>query len=68
MTLPPFVYSRAFWNALSLLVATLAVQLGWVGVLDAAKILAVILAVLELFDIRTELQAKGLVEYSYEDD
>lgn len=62
MNLPPFVYSLAFWRSVSIILAVVAVQLGWVEALDAGKILVVILGILELFDIRPELRAKGLLK------
>lgn len=58
MSLPPFVYSLSFWNAVSILVAVAAVQFGYDAV-DAAKVLGAILAVLNLLNITPELRAKG---------
>lgn len=61
MTLPPIVYSLAFWQSVSVLLAALAVQLGWTTAPTAVVILAAILAVLNLFNIVPELRAKGRI-------
>lgn len=59
MNLPPFVYSLSFWNAVAILVAVVAVQLGY-DTVDSAKVLGAILAVLQLLNIQPELRLKGL--------
>lgn len=61
MTLPPFVYSLAFWQALAYVVAALV---AWYTPykLEAAVVLAVVLAVLKLFNIVPELRAKGRIK------
>jgi hypothetical protein len=58
----PWYKSLAFWKAATLVVAVLLVQFGVVDVLDAGKLLAMVLAVLELFNITPELRAKGLIK------
>lgn len=60
--LPPFVYSKAFWQSLSVIVALVAVQAGWTDVDLAVKLELAFLAVLQVFDIVPELRAKGLME------
>ena len=62
MTLPPIVYSKAFWQSLSVILAAIAVQLGWTTLTDAGLILAAILAILNLFNIVPELRAKGRIK------
>lgn len=63
--LPPFVYSLAFWKAISYIAAGIVALLVQAGVLDAkylydsAAILAAILAVLSFLQIHPELRAKG---------
>lgn len=56
--MPPFVYSLAFWQALAYVVAALV---AWYTPykLEAGVVLAVVLAVLKLFNIAPELRAKG---------
>jgi len=60
MVLPPFVYSLAFWKALSLIVASLVIYFFPQYTLTAAMVEAVIYAVLQLFGINPELRARGL--------
>lgn len=63
MNLPPFVYSKAFWTALSYAVAGLLALLAFFGVippqyaLSATAVLAIFLAVLNWFGITPELRA-----------
>lgn len=59
MNIPPFVYSIAFWQAVALVVSAVVAYFTPYK-LEAAVLLAVILAVLKLFDIVPELRAKGL--------
>jgi hypothetical protein len=67
MKFPPFVYSLAFWSALSWLLAGVAGLLVYFGVIGsefgyaAPVILAAIQAVLKFLNITPELQAKGLI-------
>lgn len=61
MNLPPFVYSLRFWEAVSLVLAVVAVQLGWMETADAVVILGVILAGLRLIGVIPELRAKGRI-------
>jgi hypothetical protein len=61
VNLPPIVYSKAFWQSLSVLLAALAVQLGWVVLTDAVLLEAAFLALLRLFDIVPELRVKGRI-------
>lgn len=58
MTLPPFVYSLAFWQALSYVVAALVAYFTSYK-LEAGVLLAVILAALKLIQVVPELRAKG---------
>lgn len=58
MNLPPFVYSLAFWKAVSLIVATLVAYLTPYK-LEAAMVEAVVLAVLQLLGVTPELRARG---------
>ena len=66
--LPPFVYSKAFWEAASVLVAGALGLLAFFGYVDsdwavpAAAILAWIFGLLRMFGITPELQAKQLEE------
>ena len=60
--LPPFVYSLKFWEAFSVIVAVAVVQLGYADVVDTAKVLAVVLAILQFFKINPELRARGLIK------
>jgi len=59
--MPPFVYSLAFWQALAYVVAALA---AWFTPykLEAGVLLAVVLAVLKMFNIVPELKARGLLK------
>ncbi len=67
MNLPPFVYSKAFWTALSYLVAGVLALLAFFGViapewaLGPAAVLALFLAVLKWFDIVPELRLKAML-------
>lgn len=56
--MPPFVYSLAFWQALVYVVAAL-VAFFTPYKLEAGVLLALILAVLKMFDIVPQLRAKG---------
>ena len=58
--MPPFVYSLAFWQALAYVVAALFAAFTPYK-LEAGVLLAVVLAVLKLFQIVPELKAKGLL-------
>lgn len=58
MNLPPFVYSLAFWQALSYVVAALVAYFTPYK-LEAGVLLAVILAVLKLIQVVPELMSKG---------
>lgn len=66
--LPPFVYAKAFWNGVSLIVAGALALLVYFGVLPAeyafpaGAIYAFLLAVLQFFKINPELRAKGLIK------
>lgn len=68
MNLPPFVYAKAFWNAVSLILAGAFALLVFFGVLPAdyaipaAGIYSFILAVLQFFKIVPELRARGLMK------
>lgn len=68
MTLPPIVYSKAFWQALAYIAAGvlgILVVLGKLPASDAlepAAILAWFLALLKLVDIVPELRAKGKIK------
>lgn len=67
MKYPPFVYSLAFWSAVSWLLAGVAGLLVYFGVLPvqygyaAPVILAAIQVVLKFLGVVPELQAKGLI-------
>lgn len=67
MKYPPFVYSLAFWSAVSWLLAGVAGLLVYFGVLPvqygyaAPVILAAIQVILKFLGITPELQAKGLI-------
>jgi hypothetical protein len=64
--LPPFVYARAFWEALSLAVAGLLGLLAFLGYVDASwavpatVILTWILGFLRMFNIEPELRERLL--------
>jgi hypothetical protein len=68
MTLPPFVYSKAFWTALSFALAGILGLLAYFQVippewaLGGSAILAGLLAFLNLLGINPELRAKGLIK------
>lgn len=57
--MPPFVYSLAFWQSLAYVIAALV---AWFTPykLEAAVLLAVVLAVLKLFGVVPELRARGI--------
>ena len=61
MTLPPFVYSLAFWQALAYVAAALVAYFTPYK-LEAGILLAVVLALLKLFGIIPELKAKGRIK------
>lgn len=56
---PPFFYSLAFWQAAAYVIAALVAYFTPYK-LEAAIVLAVVLAALKLFGIVPELRAKGL--------
>lgn len=68
MTLPPFVYSKAFWTALSFALAGILGLLAYFQVIPAewalggGVILTWFLAILNLLGINPELRAKGLIK------
>jgi len=55
--MPPFVYSLAFWKAVSLVIATLVAAFTQYK-LEAAMVEALILALLQLLGVTPELRAK----------
>lgn len=59
--MPPFLYSLAFWQALAYVVAAV-VAFFTPYKLEAGVLLALVLAVLKLFNVVPELRARGLVE------
>jgi hypothetical protein len=59
MTLPPFVRTLAFWQAVAYVVAALVAYFTPYK-LEAGVVLAVVLAVLKLFGVVPELKARGL--------
>lgn len=61
MNLPPFVYSLRFWEAASLIIATVVVIGDVVTPEQVAPILGAILAVLRLLGVVPELRAKGRI-------
>lgn len=61
MTLPPFVYSLAFWQSLAYVVAALVAYYTPYK-LEAGVLLAVILAALKLIQVVPELRAKGRIK------
>ena len=67
MQYPPFVYSLAFWSALSWVIAGVLGLLVYFGVLPpvynygAAAILVAIQAVLKVIQIVPELKKKGII-------
>jgi uncharacterized membrane protein HdeD (DUF308 family) len=68
ISMPPFVYAKAFWQALSYLVAGLVGLLAFFNVIpdtfaySAAVLETAFLAVLKFFDIVPELRARGLLK------
>lgn len=68
MNLPPFVYAKAFWEAVSWLLAGAVGLLVYFGVLPdsyaygAATILAGILGFLKFFKITPELKMKAALK------
>ena len=60
MNLPPFVYSLAFWKALTFVVAAVWIYFKPDSLVTAAMLLAFVQGVLQLFGIVPELRAKGL--------
>jgi len=68
INMPPFFYAKAFWQALSYLVAGLAGLLAFFNVIpdtfaySAAVLLTAFLAVLNFFDIVPELRERGLLK------
>ena len=67
MTIPPFVYSLAFWKGAAQLIAGVVALLVYFGVLPEAYlygdavILAAILAVLNFLQVNPELESRGLL-------
>jgi len=61
MSLPPFVYSLAFWQSLAYVVAALVAWLTPYK-LESGVVLVLVLAVLKLFGIVPELRARGLMK------
>lgn len=67
-SLPPFVYTKAFWEGLSISVAGLLALLAFFGVVDAswavpsAAILSWVYGLLRMFGIEPELRAEALVK------
>ena len=59
--MPPFVYSLAFWQALSYILAAVVAFFVPEYALEAGVLLALFLAVLKLFGIVPELRARGLM-------
>jgi hypothetical protein len=59
VNLPPFVYSLAFWKAVSYVVAALVAYFTDYK-LEAAVLLAAVLALLNMVGVVPELRAKGL--------
>jgi hypothetical protein len=59
VNLPPFVYSLAFWKAVSYVVAALVAYFTDYK-LEAAVLLAAVLALLNMIGVVPELRAKGL--------
>ena len=68
MNLPPFVYSKAFWTALSFAVAGVLGLLAYFQVVPStwavsgAVILMWVLALLNMFGITPELKAKQVLK------
>jgi hypothetical protein len=59
VNLPPFVYSLAFWKAVSYVVAALVAYFTDYK-LEAAVLLAAVLALLNMVGVVPELRAQGL--------
>jgi hypothetical protein len=59
VNLPPFFYSLAFWQAVAYVVAALVAYFTDYK-LEAAILLALILAALKMIGVVPELRAKGL--------
>ena len=65
MNLPPFVYAKAFWNAISLILAGVLALLVFFGVipaiyaLPAGAIYSFIVAVLQFFNINPQLKERA---------
>lgn len=57
----PFYKSLKFWQSFAVIAAVIAYQAGWVDAPDAGKILAAVLAILNLFNVVPELRARKLV-------
>jgi len=68
MNFPPFVYAKAFWEAVTTAVAGLLALLAFLGSIDpswaipAAVMLTWIYAFLRMFGIEPELKAQALVK------
>ena len=60
MTLPPFVYSLAFWTALAYVIAALVAYFTPYK-LEAGVLLAAVLAILKFFQITPELRQSGRI-------
>ena len=60
MNLPPFVYSLAFWKALTFVVATVWIFFNPDSLITAVTLLTAVQAVLQLLGINIELRARGL--------
>ena len=64
MNLPPFVYAKAFWEALSWFLGGALALLAYFGLVSAewalapAALLSLFLSVLKWFDIEPELKLK----------
>lgn len=58
--LPSFVYSLAFWKALSYIAAAVYLYFNPDAIVTDVILLTAVLAFLNLFGINPELQAKGL--------
>jgi len=59
MTLPPFVYSLAFWQSLTYVIAALVAAFTPYK-LEAGILLALVLAALKLFDITPQIKEAKL--------
>lgn len=58
----PWYKSLKFWESLSVLVAVVATQLGYVNLEDSAKILAAVLAFLNLIGVTPQARERGLLQ------